>query len=147
MYVCMYVCMYIYIYIYIYLYLLFLNNWFDLIDWFGRHDVKLRLTKSRLTCYHNWGMCVYGPVCHKHHWKQSSLYSSIQKPKPAINHQPVHHCIGSQRSVVCNNRNAFNVYNADHRKMGLWRHFMTNSRLSWCICQLCYPGNPWFDSV
>ena len=42
---------------------------------------------------------------------------------------------------------AFNVYNADHRKMGLWRHLMTNSRLSWCICQLCYPGNPWFDSV
>ena len=53
----------------------------------------------------------------------------------------------SQRSVVCNNRNAFNVYNADHRKMGLWRHLMPNSRLSWCIRQLCYLGNPWFDSV
>ena len=26
---------------------------------------------------------------HKHHWKQSGLYSSIQKHKPAINHQPI----------------------------------------------------------
>ena len=90
---------------------------------------------------------MYGVVYHKRYWKQSGLYSSIQKPKPAINHQPVHHCISSQRSVVRNNRNAFNVYNADHRKMGLWRHLMPNLRLSWCIRQLCYLGNPWFDSV
>ena len=127
--------------LYINIYILFLNHWFDT---FGRHHVKLRFTKSRVTCHHNWGKCVYGI---KHHWKQSSLYSSIQKPKPAINHQPVHHCISSQRSVVCNNRNAFNVYNADHRKMRLWWHLMPNSRLRWCICQLCYPSNPWFDSV
>ena len=38
-------------------------------------------------------MCVYGIVYHEHHWKQSGLYSSMQKPKPTINHQPVHQCI------------------------------------------------------
>ena len=38
-------------------------------------------------------MCVYGIVYHEHHWKQSGLYSSMHKPKPTINHQPVHQCI------------------------------------------------------
>ena len=36
---------------------------------------------------------MYGIVYHEHHWKQSGLYSSMHKPKPTINHQPVHQCI------------------------------------------------------
>ena len=64
---------------------------------------------------------MYCIVHREHHWKQSGLYSSIQKLKLAINHQPVYHCFSGQRSAVWNSRHDVSFCHADHRKMGLWR--------------------------
>ena len=113
---------------------------------FRRCYVKLRATKPKLTCCHNWGNCMRFIEHHKHHWKQSGLYSSIQKHKPAINHKPVYHCFSGQRSAVWNSRNDVSFCNADHRKMGLWRRFMPISRLCWYVHLSGDPSNTWFDS-
>ena len=73
--------------------------------------VKLRAAKSKPACCFNWSKYLRRTKHYKHHWKQSGLYGSIQKPKPAINHKSVYHCLSSQRSALCNNRNAFSIYN------------------------------------
>ena len=73
-----------------------------------------------------------------------SHYKKIFSPR---NHQPVYHCFSCQRSAVWNSTDAVNFCHADHRKMGLWRRPMPIWRLCFRIYLLCYPSNPWFDSV
>lgn len=108
-------------------------------------DVKLRAAKSKPTCSFNRSKYLRRTKHYKHHWKQSGLYGSIQKPKHAINHKSVYHCLSSQRSALCNNRNAFSIYNANHWKMGFWRRSMPNARFYWRVFYLRNPCNPWFD--
>ena len=68
-------------------------------------------TNTKLCCCHNWSECMCCFERHKHHWKPSGLYSSIQKHKAAINYQPLCHCFSSQRSAMWNSGNAFSLCN------------------------------------
>ena len=49
-------------------------------------NVRPRATNTKLSCFHKGSKCMCCFERHKHHWKQSGLYSSIQKHKTAINY-------------------------------------------------------------